>query len=65
MRTNIDLDEKSLRELMNLTGAASKKEAVNRAIADQLRQLKAAAAIRKLYGKLDWDGDIDAMRRAD
>lgn len=65
MRTNIDIDEKLLSELMELTGSPTKKEAVNQAIAARLRQLKAAAAIRKQYGKLEWEGDLDAMRRAD
>lgn len=65
MRTNIDIDEKALAELIALTGASSKKEAVNQAVADRLRQLKAAAAIRSLYGKLEWEGDLDAMRRAE
>jgi len=65
MRTNIDIDDKLLAELMKLTGARTKKEAIDNALRTQLRQMKAAKAIRALYGKLKWEGDLDAMRRAE
>lgn len=65
MRTNIDIDGKLLSELMVLTGAKTKKQVINEALRDQLRQKKAAKAIRALYGKVQWDGDLDAMRRAE
>jgi Arc/MetJ family transcription regulator len=63
MRTNIDIDEKALHELMAVTGAKTMKEAVNRAIRDQLKQSRAIDTLRSLRGKVDWEGDIDAMRR--
>jgi len=65
MRTNIDIDDKLISELMSLTGAKTKKQVVDEALRAQLRQEKAAKAIRSLYGKLEWEGDLDAMRRAE
>jgi Arc/MetJ family transcription regulator len=63
MRTNIDIDEKALHELMAVTGAKTMKEAVNKAIRDQLKQSLAIDTLRSLLGKVDWEGDLDAMRR--
>ncbi|MDQ6434323.1 type II toxin-antitoxin system VapB family antitoxin [Mesorhizobium sp. LHD-90] len=63
MRTNIDIDEKALKELMALTGAKTMKEAVNNAVRDQLRQQRAIDVLRSLRGKVEWEGDLDAMRR--
>lgn len=63
MRTNIDIDEKVLKELMALTGAKTMKEAVNNAVRDQLRQQRAIDTLRSLRGKVEWEGDLDAMRR--
>ena len=65
MRTNIDIDDKLLAEIMELTGARTKKEAIDNALRTQLRFLKSAKAIRAAYGKLKWEGDLDAMRRAE
>ena len=63
MRTNIDIDEKALKELMAITGARTMKEAVNNAVRDQLRQQRAIDVLRGLRGKVEWEGDLDAMRR--
>jgi Arc/MetJ family transcription regulator len=63
MRTNIDIDEKALKELMAVTGAKTMKEAVNDAIRDQLKQKRAIDTLRSLRGKVEWEGDLDAMRR--
>ncbi|PSJ61049.1 type II toxin-antitoxin system VapB family antitoxin [Kumtagia ephedrae] len=63
MRTNIDIDEKAVKELMAMTGARTMKEAVNNAVRDQLRQQRAINVLRSLRGKVEWEGDLDAMRR--
>ena len=63
MRTNIDLDDKVVAELMALTGAKTKKEVVDQALRDQLRWKKAVSGIMSLRGKIEWEGDLDAMRR--
>lgn len=63
MRTNIDIDEEVVRELMALTGAKTKRQVVDEALRDQLRWKRAAQDILSLRGKVDWVGDLDAMRR--
>jgi Arc/MetJ family transcription regulator len=61
MRTNIDIDEELLSELMRRTGVKTKREAVELALRDSL-MLKRQADIRQLRGT-GWEGDLDAMRR--
>lgn len=62
MRTNIEIDDALMAEAMEATGARTKKEAVEAALR-QLVQLKRQAGIRELRGKMEWVGDLDAMRR--
>lgn len=63
MRTNIDIDDELLWEAMALTGAKTKKQAVNEALRDQVRQRRAIKSLLSLKGKVEWEGDLDAMRR--
>ena len=62
MRTNIVIDDKLMRETLRVTGLKTKREAVEEGLRSLLR-LKRQAEIRKLRGKLNWQGDLDAMRR--
>ena len=61
MRTNIVIDDNLMRETLRATGLKTKREAVEEALRTLLR-LKKQAAIRRLRGKLDWNGDLDSMR---
>jgi Arc/MetJ family transcription regulator len=61
MRTNIEIDDKLMRQAMKATGAATKRAAVE-ACMRQAVQLKEQARIRDLFGKVQWEGDLDAMR---
>jgi Arc/MetJ family transcription regulator len=63
MRTNIDIDEELLAEAMLLTGKATKKETVHEALELLVRQRRNQMAIMALRGKIEWEGDLDAMRR--
>jgi Arc/MetJ family transcription regulator len=62
MRTNIVIDDKLMRDTLRATGLKTKREAVEEGLRSLLR-LKRQAEIRKLRGKLSWQGDLDAMRR--
>ncbi len=64
MRTNIVIDDKLMRDTLRATGIKTKKEAVERGLETLLR-LSRQAELRKLRGKIDWQGDLDAMRRDD
>jgi Arc/MetJ family transcription regulator len=61
MRTNIVIDDKLMRDTLRATGLKTKREAVEEGLRALLR-LKRQAGIRRLRGKLDWRGDLDAMR---
>jgi Arc/MetJ family transcription regulator len=64
MRTNIVIDEKLMRDALRATGAKTKKEAVEMGLRTLVR-LNRQEEIRRLRGKLAWEGDLDGMRRDD
>ena len=61
MRTNIVIDDKLMAEAIKVTGASTKKEAVELGL-KALVQLKRQESIRGMRGKLKWRGDLDRMR---
>jgi Arc/MetJ family transcription regulator len=61
MRTNIVIDDKLMRDTLRATGLNSKREAVETALRTLLRLAK-QGEIRRLRGKLNWQGDLNAMR---
>jgi Arc/MetJ family transcription regulator len=60
-RTNIVIDDKLMRDTLRATGLKTKREAVDQALRTLLR-LHEQAGIRELRGKLEWHGDLKAMR---
>jgi Arc/MetJ family transcription regulator len=63
MRTNIDIDDKLMAEAMRSTGAPTKKAAVEEALR-LLVQTRAQTSIRRLRGKVKWEGDLEQSRRS-
>ena len=61
MRTNIEIDDALLAEAMALTGAKTKKAAVEEALRRLVQGRRRLAAIADMAG-LGWEGDLDAMR---
>jgi Arc/MetJ family transcription regulator len=64
MRTNIVIDDKLMRDTLRATGIKTKREAVELGLRTLLR-LRKQAEIRELRGKLNWQGDLHAMRADD
>ena len=62
MRTNIVIDDKLMSDALRVTGLRTKREAVELGLRTVLR-LSKQAEIRRLRGKIQWQGDLDAMRR--
>lgn len=62
MRTNIVIDEKLMAAALAASGARTKREAVEMGLRTLL-QIKQQQAIRQLRGKVQWKGDLGAMRR--
>jgi Arc/MetJ family transcription regulator len=61
MRTNIDIDDKVIREVQELTGARTKREAVDFALRELLARHR-RLDILKIRGKVHWEGDLEASR---
>lgn len=61
MRTNIVIDDTLMQDALRVTGLKTKREAVEQGLRTLLR-LRQQADIRQLRGKLDWQGDLNAMR---
>ncbi len=62
VRTNIVIDDVLMQTAMRLTGLKTKREAVEEGLKALLR-LARQEEIRRFRGRLDWQGDLDAMRR--
>lgn len=61
MRTNIVIDDQLMEDALKATGLKTKKEAVEEGL-KALIKLQKQANIRKLRGKISWEGDLNAMR---
>lgn len=62
MRTNIVIDDKLMADTLRATGLKTKREAVELGLRTLLR-LRQQSEIKKLRGRVTWEGDLDAMRR--
>ena len=63
-RTNIEIDDSLVERAMRLTGARSKREAVDIALRRLVEKGTLYRALRRLRGRLPWQGDVDAGRRS-
>lgn len=61
MRTNIVIDDDLMADTLRVTGLKTKREAVELGLRTLLR-IRQQEKIRHERGKLDWQGDLDAMR---
>ncbi|MGH6640438.1 MAG: type II toxin-antitoxin system VapB family antitoxin [Polaromonas sp.] len=61
MRTNIVIDDKLMNDALRMTGLKTKREAVDLGLRTLLR-LRQQGEIKRLRGKINWSGDLDAMR---
>ncbi|GAB4234857.1 MAG: hypothetical protein Tsb0034_08740 [Ekhidna sp.] len=64
MRTNIDIDDDLLKEMMQLSGAKTKKEAIHDAL-EKTRAYYSRLGLLELRGKVEWVGDLEEMRTYD
>lgn len=63
MRTNIDIDDDLMREALEASGARTKRAAVE----DGLRlliQTRRQGGLRRLRGKVEWEGDLQKSRQS-
>jgi Arc/MetJ family transcription regulator len=63
MRTNVVIDDELMAEALQASGHKTKKEAIDAGL-KLLVQLRKQQEIRKLRGRVEWEGDLDEMRGA-
>ncbi len=61
MRTNIEIDDQLMRQAMRSSRARTKRAAVEAGLR-LLVQTHAQASVRRLRGKVRWQGDLNAWR---
>lgn len=61
MRTNIEIDEDLIAEAMKVSGHKTKRATVEEGL-KLIIQLNKQSKIKKLRGKLTWEGDLEKMR---
>src|SRR5262249_42607416 len=62
-RTNIDLDERLVRQGLKMFNCKSKRELVHLALTERLKGAK-RKEILELRGKVKWEGDLEELRRS-
>lgn len=63
LRTNIELDEKLVKEALKLTGIKTKKELVNFALKELVQKIRRKKLL-EIEGKIEWTGNLDKMRKS-
>ncbi len=61
MRTNVIINDELLKRAMELSGQKTKRATIEEALKSMVA-LYQQASIRKLRGKLYWEGNLDEMR---
>jgi Arc/MetJ family transcription regulator len=61
MRTNIVIDDDLIEQAMKVTGLPTKKAVVEAGL-QLLIQVKAQTGVRRLRGKVKWQGNLDDLR---
>jgi len=62
MRTNIVIDDALMKAALDATGLKTKRDAVELGLRTVVR-LHRQAEIKRFRGKLDWQGDLAALRK--
>ena len=62
MRTNIDIDDKLMRQAIRSSGARTKRAVVEEGLR-LLIATRGQRAIRRLRGKVAWEGNLGQSRR--
>ena len=63
MRTNIEIDDKLMKEAMRRAKTRTKRETVEAGLRILVR-LDRQTGIRKFRGKLKWEGNLDESRHS-
>ena len=61
MRTNIEIDDELMRQAVRCSGARTKRAVVEEGLRLLIRT-RGQASLRRLRGKVAWEGDLEASR---
>jgi len=61
MRTNIEIDDELMKDVLKATGLKTKKDVVELGLKTLIR-LRKQKRIKDFRGQLKWTGDLDDMR---
>jgi Arc/MetJ family transcription regulator len=62
MRTNIEIDDKLIKDTLKVTGLKTKREVVELGLETLLRLKRQEQLAKALRGKVKWEGDLEDMR---
>lgn len=62
MRTNIEIDDKLIKDTLKATGLKTKREVVELGLETLLRLKRQEQLAKSLRGKVHWEGDLEDMR---
>ena len=62
MRTNVVIDDKLMSRALRSSGCRTKRSTIEAGLR-LLVQLNSQKKLRSLKGKIDWEGDLEKMRR--
>ncbi len=62
MRTTLNIDDEALQAAMKLSDGRTKTEVINEALRRFVRAKKRLRLL-DLRGKVEWEGDIDTLRK--
>jgi Arc/MetJ family transcription regulator len=62
MRTNIDINDTVLNEIISFKPSVSKKEIVNNALQEYLMHIKRKELLNFIDKGIEWEGDLDQWR---
>lgn len=62
MRTNIDIDDEVLNEIIGFKPSISKKEIINNALQEYLMLIKRKELLNFIDEGIEWEGNLDEWR---
>jgi Arc/MetJ family transcription regulator len=62
MRTTLNIDDDTLQAAMKLAQGRTKTEVINEALRRFVRA-KRRRQLLQMQGKIEWDGDVDTLRK--
>jgi len=63
VRTNIEIDDRLMKQALRATGLETKRSVVEEGLR-LIVKLRKQRDVGRLYGKLRWEGDLEQSRRA-